>query len=596
MKRTNQKFSEVFLVASGDQALAKTGNISSAGQSVNIANGQLGVIAATAAQPHLNPGDFLSSTNDPAGSAANDSSDVPAIRIVQGTPSSANTSELYGWFNEDPSYVKSGIIRRNTVKSFTAQVAATPVLSSKLFSGMTDAGVLSSKDYAAFLEFRSRRNDRDYGSNVEQLPVVITTSDFTVTTVDSKLDWLITNMVQSLNLNSKLFNNTERGGNKDFVSFAINTTGSNTGGVTLGTIEVGDTVPFLKVGGTTYSATVTKAMLEAFNQLIANSTVTATSTLEVVDLDTAGDGTLATGTLTATGNFTADDAVTIGDDTYTFKASPSAAYEVDLGADLATSLSNLAAAINATGTAGTTYGTGTLANADVTATSTATTVVVTAKQANAGTAGNSIVLTEDTDAGGVFSVTGSGTLTGATNTNKDAFVIVGLPQRRAVGFDGIAETLMRVDVQFGEQFQISPKPTLTTGSNSFEGYGQGTLLKVRYDRRAFGFTGTLQQTGHADEVITAPNYINANTNYTAYIIDYTDDERTLTVDQEVQKRVWILVPATDDSATATVASGITASTNAGNTTTDLEAILKPWLSSNVGVELLGDATSSTYFA
>ena len=36
--------------------------------------------------------------------------------------------------------------------------------------------------------------------------------------------------------------------------------------------------------------------------------------------------------------------------------------------------------------------------------------------------------------------------------------------------------------------------------------------------------------------------------------------------------------------------------NAGNTTTDLEAILKPWLSSNVGVELLGDATSSTYFA
>jgi len=70
----------------------------------------------------------------------------------------------------------------------------------------------------------------------------------------------------------------------------------------------------------------------------------------------------------------------------------------------------------------------------------------------------------------------------------------------------------------------------------------------------------------------------------------------LTVDQEVQKRVWILVPATDDSATATVASGITASTNASNTTTDLEAILKPWLSSNVGVELLGDATSSTYFA
>lgn len=595
MKRTNEKYSEIFLVASGNQAMAKSGNISSSGTSVNIANGQLGVIAATAAQPHLNQNDFLGTTNNPAGSAANTNTDVPAIRIVQGTPSSADTSQLYGWFYEDPAYVKSPIIRSNTVKSFTAQVAATPVLSSKLFSGLVDANVLSEKEYTSFMEFRSRRNDRDFGANVEQLPTVITTPDFSVVTVDSKLDWLVTQFVHNMNLNSKLYNNPSSRGNKDFVAFAINTAGSNTGGTVIGTLEVGDTIPFLKVDGVTYSTTVTKAMLETLNQLITNSTVTASSTIETVDLDLAGDGTLATGVLTATGNFTANDTVTIGGQTYTFVAAPASAYDVDLGGDLATSLSNLASAVNADGTAGA-YGAGTVANPDVTATSTATTVTVTAVQDNAGTTGNSIVFTEGTDAGGVFSVSGSGTLEGATNTNKDKFMIVGLPQRRSVGHDGIAETLVRVDVQFGEQFQIAPKPTTTNTSNPFEGYGQGTLLRVRYDRRAFGYTGSMQQTGHADEVILSPNYIDKDTNYTAYIIDFSDSETTITVDQNTQKRIWILVPATDDSNTATAADGITESTNAATTVADLEAILKPWLSGNVGIQLLGDATASTYFA
>lgn len=593
MKRTNQKFSEVFLVATGNQAMAKSGNISNAGTSVNIADGQLGVIAATSAQPHLNSGDFLGGSNNPAGSAANTSSDVPAIRIIQGTPSSADTSQLYGWPYENPAFVKSPIIRRNTVKSFTAQVAATPVLSSTVFSGLVDANVLSSKEYSAFLEFRSRRNDRDFGANVEQLPVVITTPDFTAVTVDSKLDWLITQMSHNLNLNSKLYNSPTGRGNKNMVAFAINTTGGD--GTVIGTLQVGDSLPYFKVGATTYSTTVTKAMLETFNQMIANSTITASSTVEVVDVTTAGDGTLATGTLTTTGNFTADDEVTIGSQTYIFKASPSSAYEVDLGGNVATSLANLASAINADGTAGA-YGSGTVANSSATAVATATTLVVTAKQSLAGTAGNAVVFTEDTDGGGTWSVSGSGTLAGATDTNKDAFAIVGLPHTRSVAFDGIAETLVRVDVQFGEQFQIAPKPTVTNASHAFEGYGQGTLLKVRYDRRAFGYTGSHQLTGHADEVILAPNYINPALNYTAYIIDFSDDERTITVNQETQKRVWILVPATDDSSTATAASGITASTNASNTTTDLEAILKPWLSSNVGVELIGDATASTYFA
>jgi hypothetical protein len=69
-----------------------------------------------------------------------------------------------------------------------------------------------------------------------------------------------------------------------------------------------------------------------------------------------------------TSNVAADDTVVIGDITYTFKATPAAAYDVDVGTDLDTSITNLVLAINRTGTPGaTTYHTDTVANPYVTA-------------------------------------------------------------------------------------------------------------------------------------------------------------------------------------------------------------------------------------
>lgn len=77
---------------------------------------------------------------------------------------------------------------------------------------------------------------------------------------------------------------------------------------------------------------------------------------------------VAAGAFEFTSNVAADDTVVIGNVTYTFKAAPSAAYEVDVGADLDTSIANLAAAINLDGTAGTEYHTNHVtAHPDVTA-------------------------------------------------------------------------------------------------------------------------------------------------------------------------------------------------------------------------------------
>lgn len=105
----------------------------------------------------------------------------------------------------------------------------------------------------------------------------------------------------------------------------------------------------------------------------------------------------ATSPLTGSGNPSDGDTVTIGSDTYTFKTAlsvgPAVAFEVLIGAALIDTLTNLAAAVNADTGAGTLYGTGTTANADVDAgIATISTLPLTATVA--GAAGNSIVSTE----------------------------------------------------------------------------------------------------------------------------------------------------------------------------------------------------------
>lgn len=117
----------------------------------------------------------------------------------------------------------------------------------------------------------------------------------------------------------------------------------------------------------------------------------------------------ARGTLTGTGNFIADEVVVLDSKTYTYKASPSADGEVDLGVDLETSLDNLFDSINLV--AGGAYGASMTIHPTVTAISNSATVLVVVAK-DAGTGGNSIVSTTD----GANASWGAGTLgDGAAN-------------------------------------------------------------------------------------------------------------------------------------------------------------------------------------
>lgn len=122
--------------------------------------------------------------------------------------------------------------------------------------------------------------------------------------------------------------------------------------------------------------------------------LTASATGETPTILTVGGGVAAIAVLTGSANFTAADTVTVGSKTYTFQSSlTNVDGNVKLDASvLANTLANLAAAINLTAGAGTTYAAATTANAAGTsAVATATTVTITLT--TPGTAGNAIAST-----------------------------------------------------------------------------------------------------------------------------------------------------------------------------------------------------------
>ncbi len=146
-----------------------------------------------------------------------------------------------------------------------------------------------------------------------------------------------------------------------------------------------------------------------------------TGTLSSAGLNLGGD---ATATLSATAQPAAADTVTVGATSYKFVAAlTGAANEVLIGGNLATTLTNLASAVNGSAGAGTTYGVGTAANASATAVANPTSVAFTAKLAGVGTSGqqtgNFITSSVSVATAGTFAFINGATFSGGTGTTND---------------------------------------------------------------------------------------------------------------------------------------------------------------------------------
>lgn len=211
----------------------------------------------------------------------------------------------------------------------------------------------------------------------------------------------------------------------------------------------------MTIGSRVYTFQTT--LTEADGNIKIQGTAAAQVTAIVAALTGNNRVTQATGVLTLTGNALNTETVTIGSTTYTFQTSlVDSANNVLIGATASDSIDNLIAALTAGAGAGTLYGTGTVANGDVTAAAgVGDTLDLTATAI--GDAGNTVATTE-TLTNGSF---GGATLSGGV-TNYAAAMTANTEVTAA---DGVGDTVDLTAVVYGVAGNsIATTETLTNGS------------------------------------------------------------------------------------------------------------------------------------
>lgn len=294
--------SETILVAKAGVPVANAAN---AGENLfdpttlvaNILDGQIGIVCDTHTSSTRAYNEYINTTDDAV--------KVDEIRVVQGTPNSADISQVAPLPYGDKEAIKSFKIQAKNGILFTAKVAKASSNDAWVI-GADGAGTISAvsdSDYKLNLQFLSKRNDRDFSiSGNENLTISYSTPDYTTLATAEPLDHLVQNLVYNADLNSYSLRynmpSFVRRGNKNFVAFAINFDGAS--GTKLGNIQPGVSFPVLVSNGQTVSFIPDVDFVETVKNIIANGSsygVDAGTTIELVDLSSAGTADKAQGIL-----------------------------------------------------------------------------------------------------------------------------------------------------------------------------------------------------------------------------------------------------------------------------------------------------------
>lgn len=276
MKKTNKLPMETILVFTGDQALP-TGNFATTGTSINLADGQAGILSFDINSTVRPLGQYLENGDD--------STEVQAIKIVQGTGASSNTQLADIWEVGEKSHLESGIIRNNRIRSVMVKLPRFATLGAQVattFDTPVDLGV-----YNAFLELKSVRYEKEYGiTNSNSLYADAPVIDFTAEGTVSPLDYILTNLVADFNSQSKAVTSNTHRGNQSFVVFGVKVAGGS--GQALGTITPTTNINFQTIDSVTQTLTSSVELCQALARLVQDSALTTSSTIENVDITTAG--------------------------------------------------------------------------------------------------------------------------------------------------------------------------------------------------------------------------------------------------------------------------------------------------------------------
>jgi len=288
-KRLNKRKTVTVLVGSGNQALA-AGTLTTTGTSLNIANGQLGVLAmdsdGTVAQ-----GSFVT--------AGVTSVQVNAIKVVQGTPASSNLTNADVFEVRPTGLVSSDIINRDNIIGFTSLKFRVPTYNATAYTSI--AAPKNNTEYKGYIRVLSVRDDRDYGDNDNVRAFSFVTPNYTTLGTVSPLDHLVKNVAYKINNYSKAaasISGSNAKGNQPFVALAINAAGGS--GTAIGAITCGTSIPFMNDKNVFVSTNVTSSLVANTSLVSAlaklmkdNATIVPASTIEVIDLSTAGNAASA---------------------------------------------------------------------------------------------------------------------------------------------------------------------------------------------------------------------------------------------------------------------------------------------------------------
>jgi hypothetical protein len=284
MKRTHKPYQEYFLVAKNSTTLATDGDALFTGNAINLTDGQLGSL-------DVSDNTFVT--------GANTVSQVPAIKLLAGTPTSADFSKNYGWhIGEVKPFLETPTIdASHTVQSFTASL--TPVQSnSAVYIDGVSVPVASTatvkQNYAVNILFRSVRKDRDYGNNIDKL---ITSYDTPLTLVGStdaeKKSYVLAKLIGRINAQSKLNNLQPQWANiaakKHVIALGINLDGTGTG-TAISTIKTGTSVDVMTTTNGTLAVTFTAGMVQTLHNFIEKKVTNPVVEIVTVDVDTVNTG------------------------------------------------------------------------------------------------------------------------------------------------------------------------------------------------------------------------------------------------------------------------------------------------------------------
>ena len=290
MKRTHKPYQEYFLVAKGNQGLPTDNADFITGNAVNLGDGQIGILDVKTNK--LVKGSDVTVAN------------YPAIKLVAGTPTSADFSKNYGWhIGEVKPFLETPIIDgSHTVQSVTASL--TPVQSnSAVYIDGVSTPVASTatvvQKYAVNILFRSVRKDRDYGNNIDKL---ITSYDTPLTLVGStdaeKKSYVLAKLIGRINAQSKLNTLQPQWANiaakKHVIALGINLDGTGTGTAIAG-IKTGDSINVMTTTNGTLAVTITAGMVQALHnfvqkELIVTGAAYPLAEIITVDVDTVNGG------------------------------------------------------------------------------------------------------------------------------------------------------------------------------------------------------------------------------------------------------------------------------------------------------------------